>query len=166
LAAGAWRRRDAALGAAAGISALGFIAYMVYLGQRTGDVLAWFREEWTGFDHHLSLTSPFDHLRHWPGIGAIELASLAVAVLGVYALAKMRAPIEWTVYSALVVLAAVFDSALWATPRILLDAFPLVLALGVWLKRDGFRIALAASAATLPVLFLLYTTLGRVTGRP
>ncbi len=162
----AWRRRDGALAAGAAVGTLGFIAYMAYLGQHTGDVMAWFREEWTGFDHRFSLAAPFSHLRLWPGIGTIELTSLAVFFLGVYALWRIRAPIEWTVYSVLLVLSTIFDSALWANPRILLNAFPLILALGAWLKRDSLRVTLAASAAILPVLFLIYMTLGTTTAQP
>ncbi|MGH9019846.1 MAG: hypothetical protein ACRDV0_02370, partial [Acidimicrobiales bacterium] len=144
----------------------GFVAYMLYLGVHTGIYRAWFQEEWHGFDHHLSLYAPIHWLHKWPAIGLTETLSLAVFAAGVYALWRIRAPVEWSVYSLLLVASVVFDTALWANPRFLFNAFPLVLAIGVWLRRDAYRVALATSAALLPLLFLLYMTMGTVMFQP
>jgi hypothetical protein len=166
LLARAWRRRDARLALAAVASATGFAAYMVYLGWHTGSLLTWYRVETIGFNAHFSLSAPIDHLRQWPGVGVVVVLDLVVAAVGFHALRRVRAPVEWVVYSVAIVGATLFDSALWVDPRVLLNAFPLVLALGVWLRRDAARVALAVSAALLPVVFLLYFTIVSVVGPP
>lgn len=163
---GAWRAKDRRAMVASLLSPLGFVAYMAYLWQHTGHPIIWFQVQWTALDHHVDLLAPIHWLHLWPGIGLIETLSLVVFAAGIYALWHIRAPSEWTVFVVLLVAVVIFDSAFWASPRMLLNAFPLVAALGVWLRRDAYRAAVCACAMLLPVVFLLYMTLGGITGQP
>jgi Mannosyltransferase (PIG-V) len=162
----AWRTKDRRAMAASFLTPLGFVAYMAYLWRHTGRPATWFQEQWTALDHHFDVLAPIHWLHLWPGVGLIETLSLLVFAAGVYALWRVRAPSEWSIFAILMVAVAVFDSALWANPRLLFNAFPIVLALAVWLRRDAFRVAMCACAILLPIVYLLYMTVGAVTGQP
>lgn len=162
----AWRSRELRVWVAACLSPLGFLAFVAFIGHRTGNYGAWFQEERYGFDRSFSVMAPFDFLRSWPGIGLIELLSLAAMALGFYALWQARAPKSWIVISALIMFLVIFDASSWATPRFVLDAFPLVLGLGVWSRRSTFTALVVTFAVLLPLTFLAYMTLGNVTGQP
>ena len=69
-------------------------------------------------------------------------------------------------HSVLLVASVLVDSTLWVNPRVLFNAFPLILALGVWLRRDWYRATTLVFASLLPVVFLLYMTLGTVSAQP
>ena len=95
------------------------------------------------------LSSPsWKNLHYWPGIGLEEVSCLVIFAAGVYALWKIKAPEEWTSSSVLLVVSVLFDSTLWLNPRVLFNAFPLLLALGVWLRRDWYRTTTCSSPAS------------------
>jgi hypothetical protein len=148
------------------MTSLGFLAYMVYLWRHTGHLLAWFTAEHDGNAAHINLLSPITHLHYWPGIGLSETASLLVLAVALVAMRKINAPTEWWIFAGLVMAAVIFDSAQWVSPRFLLNAFPLLLALGVWLHRDALRLVLITFSLLLPVVFLAFMTLGGVTAQP
>lgn len=166
LALRAWRRRDGRYLAAGALASLGFLSYCAFLWWRTGRPGAWFIEQTEGFAHHPSLGAPLEHLRYWPGVGLTEVLSLVVLAAGLGALVRVRAPLEWTAFALLVMGVVLFDSGTWANPRFVLNAFPLLLGLGVWARRRVFWVMTASFATLLPVVFLLYMTHGSLTAQP
>lgn len=165
----AWRARrtqDRRFIGAAVASALGFVLFMFYLWIHTGSVLAWYRTETVSFAHHFDLVSVITHLNDWPGVALTELVSLFVLVIAVVGSLKVKVPTEWIIYGALVMASSLFDSALWASPRMLFNAFPLLMGLAVWARREGGRLLMYSFALLLPLVFLLYMTLGNTMAQP
>jgi hypothetical protein len=144
----------------------GFCAYMGYLWVHTGSLWTWFRVERLGYGHHLDLTAPLGWLHHWPGIGLIELTSMAVLTWGAMALWRQGAPVSWALYAGIVVAAVLFDAGFWVDPRFLLNAFPLVVAIGVGVRGRWYTATVTTFAVLLPLVFLAYTTLGNITAQP
>jgi hypothetical protein len=162
----AWRHRDLRAAIAAMITPIGFLVYMGYLWQHTGHPFIWFQEVSQAFDHHFRLLATFDVLHYWPSLGLIDTAGIIMSIVGLVALWRIRAPIEWTAYALILVASVFFDSALWLTPRILLNAFPLVIGLAIWLRRGAFYTVVCLFATLLPVVFLFYMSLGIVSAQP
>ncbi len=165
----AWRARrthDRRFFGAAVLSAVGFVLYMSYLWLHTGSATAWYRTEQVSFAHHFDLVSAITHLSDGPGVALTELVSLFVLVLAVVGSLRVKAPTEWVIYGGLVMLSALFDSTLWASPRMLFNAFPLLMGLAVWARREGGRLLTYSFALLLPVVFLLYMTLGNTMAQP
>ncbi len=162
----ALRERSREYAGAAGVAALGPLGALGLISAVTGSLLSWPLSLHRGLGATVNVVSLLTHLHHWPGTALTELASLGALALAVVACVRVRVPLEWTVYGAGVILVVLIDGGSWLNPRFLLDAFPLLLGLGVWLKRDAYRAATYAFAALLPVVFLLYMTLGNVMGPP
>jgi hypothetical protein len=162
----AWRSRERSAWVTLLMTPLGFVGYMAYLGVHTGHFMDWFSEERQGFAHHVSLFAPIDALNHWPGIGIIVIASLAVLAWAITSFVRARVPVEWWLYSLSIVVVVLFDSALWLTPRFLMNAFPLVLAIGVGSSRRTFLTVAISFALLLPLVFLAYMTIGNLTSQP
>ena len=162
----AWRRGDIRYVASATISGLGFAAYMLFLWVHTGSLLTWFRAEHDGFHVYYSVLSPIAALHYWPGIGLSETLSFIVLVVALVGAIRSKVPSEWIVFGVLVAAGSMFDKALWLNPRILFNAFPLLMGLAVWLRRKWYRVVAYTFAALLPVVFLCYLTLGNVTAQP
>jgi hypothetical protein len=165
----AWRARrthDRRFVGAALASALGFVVFMLYLWVHTGSLAAWYRTETVSFAHHFDLVSAITHLGDWPGVALTELASLGVLTAALYGSWRARVPTEWILYGSLVMASALFDSTTWASPRMLYNAFPLLMGLAVWARREGGRALTYSFAMLLPLVFLLYMTLGNTMAQP
>ncbi len=162
----AWRSRERGAWVTLLMTPLGFFGYMAYLGIHTGHFMEWFSEERGGFAHRVDLIAPIRSLNYWPGIGITVVASLALLAWALTSFVRTRAPVEWWLYSVSIVAVVLFDSALWLTPRILMNAFPLVLAIGVGSSRRTFVTIAIGFALLLPLVFLAYFTIGNVTSQP
>ena len=165
----AWRARrtqDRRFLGAAVASAMGFVLFMVYLWVHTGSVLAWYRAETVSLAHHFDVVSVITHLNDWPGVALTELVSLAVLAVAVVGSLRVKVPTEWIIYGGIVMASTFFDSSLWANPRMLFNAFPLLMGLAVWARREGGRLLTYSFALLLPLVFLLYMTLGNSMAQP
>ena len=162
----AWRRHDVRYVLSAAIAGIGFASYMVFLWIHTGSLLTWYRAEHEGFHVYYSVLSPIAPLHYWPGLGLTETLSLLVLAAAVVGSIRSKVPSEWMIFGILVAAGSMFDKALWLNPRILYNAFPLLMGLAVWLRREWYRVVAYTFAALLPVVFLLYLTLGNVTAQP
>jgi hypothetical protein len=167
-----WRSLAAPL-----LAPLGFVAYISYLGWRTGEPLYWFRVQRVYWH---------DRLFAWPELrvlfgGSHEQVStagtdrtvlvgglfvgLCVLALLVVILLRARLPAPIVAYALSYEALALLTQALAPRPRFLFAAFPFVLAAGFALKGYVHSLVLAASSAAMAALFLFYTVPFLV-GRP
>lgn len=162
----AWRSREPGAWVTLLMTPLGFFGYMAYLGIHTGHLTDWFSEERQGFEHRVDLLAPIQWLSHWPGVGITEVASVAVLAWAIASFVRARVPIEWWLYSMSIVIVILFDGILLLNPRILLNAFPLILSIGVVSSRRTFVAIAIGFGLLLPLVFLAYMTIGNVTTEP
>lgn len=162
------RRRGSAWWAPA-LVPLGATCYMVFLWIHTGDPTIWFSAEHRGWHQGPSLLQPWRYYVSPPayGIGTIEIVSILLAVAGLLAMWKIRAPAIWWLYTVPVLLISLFDGGSWLDPRLLLDAFPLLLAAAVWVKGRWFVALVVGSTLLMQLGLVAYTVLPRnIAGAP
>jgi hypothetical protein len=163
-AVGAIRRdRDWRALAAPILAPLGSLAYLAWVWQHTGIVSAFSRTERGGWHSFLSLAYPFriiggfvSHpLTSYANHTLVFFCIIAVVVAAAIAL-RDRQPTPVLIYGIAVGALAILTAPVGPRPRIILDAFPLILAVAVRYQ-DGrkYRVALVASAILL-VAFSAY----------
>jgi hypothetical protein len=162
----AWRSREPGAWMTLAMAPLGFVAYMVYLGVHTGHLNDWFLEERGGFEHRVDFLAPIQWLGKWPGIGITEVLSFMVLAWALASFVRARVPVEWWLYSVSILVVVLFDAVLFVNPRVLMNAFPLVLAIGVVASRRAFLAIALGFAILLPLVFLAYMTIGNITTQP
>jgi Glycosyltransferase family 87 len=165
---GQWRALAAPV-----LASTGVLAFFAFLWRRTGELDAWFvaqREGWhERFDFGTSVPSRiadvvdepvlrFQHLHDVNNLVAV--AGLAFLVLGGVALWRWRPPAPVVVYAVVAAALAVGSHTIGARPRLVLAAFPLVMAVGQQLRGWAFAAALGVSAGLAATLALVsFTTL-------
>jgi hypothetical protein len=163
------RRRDYGSVVAPLLAPLGFLAFLAYLWMRSGDAWYWFRANeqfwhdeiggWPelrlllGGSHPQVSTEGGDR---WLLIAGLIAGSGFLVFLFVL-LYRARLPITVASYAVTYEFLALLNQALAPRPRFIFTAFPLVLALGIWLKDRTFDIVLAVSAGGMMLLFIFYT---------
>ena len=162
----AWRTRERGAWITLLMTPLGFVGFMVYLRVHTGHLTEWFAEERQAYSHRVDLLAPISWLSHWNSAGITEWTCGVLFVAALWCFVRARVPIEWWLYSVSIVVVVLFDGALYVTPRVLLNAFPLILAVGVVSERKNFVRLAICFAILLPLLFLVYMTLGDSSGPP
>lgn len=137
----------------------GFVAYLGFVGWRTGDPLVPIGRQWQeGWKARprFFLDSALDKADQIPELGATPDAFLGLAVLlgvGLAVYAFRVLPASMAVYAGAVVALGASTQVLIGTLRLLLWAIPLVWALALLGERRGFdRAWLPASAASMGVL--------------
>jgi len=172
----AWRReRDRGAVVAPVLACTGVTAYFAFVWARTGDVLGWFavqREAWGDYlDPGLSTVERFLRLpTHLPT--SLEsralndlvwvLGTLAVAG-GVVLLLRWRPPAPVAVYGLVATAMVMASHNVGPRPRMLLAAFPLVMAAAVELRGRSHRVLVLTNAVLLAVLTAItLTTLAAV----
>lgn len=151
-----YRRPDAA--PAAVLGTLGVVAYVCYLKVATGSFGAWVTTEHHFWGQRLAVSTPWTTLAAGTWVSVIEAECLLVVLLGILALVAIRAPATWWVYAVPVVFAFTFDVNLWVNPRVLLNAWPLWVAIAVALRNlKGFVVVTTMSAAATVVALIAYT---------
>jgi hypothetical protein len=145
------------------LSVAGVVAYFSYLYSATGDVLRWYhieRAQWggTGFTHdtvtvlRLSVSHPHDLEAVVPALG------LLFAVAGLYLMARWRPPVIIWIYTVGILLSAFDSNMVGARPRVLLTAFPLIVAVARRVRPAAFGMVAAASGFLLATMtFLLFS---------
>lgn len=161
-----WSERDRRAIVAPALAPLGVLCYFAFQWARTGDALAWFVVQRTGWDDRIAPVASVTHrMRELRASGislepaglndAIWLVSSLVAVLLVVALARWRPPLPVLVYAVTAIGFALMSFRVGLRPRMVLLAFPVVLAPGVVLREAAYRVVLVLSAASLVALSLL-----------
>lgn len=158
-------RRDWAALAAPALAPVGFVAWSLFLETRTGSAVAWVHSQLQGWDQGFDFGA---HTAHSIGafvadpLGdlnrAVSVLTIVVLVAGLAALWRWRPPVVLWIYSAGVVLPALFSSVLTSTPRFVLSAFPVHIAAARCLTGTAFAVAVALSAAFMVLLMLVSGT--------
>ncbi len=142
----AWSRREIGAALVACAAPLGFLAFQLYALVRTGRFPVWFAAERT-FGQGFLLANTIDRFTRSSGVGipATVALSLLLAAAAFAAMVKVRAPATWWLFAIAVVGVGLFSAGSWVNPRILLDAFPLELAVGVAVRGPAFRLLVVLS---------------------
>ena len=164
-----WRARPFA---AALLAPLGFVAFQLYLAQRTGEALVWFRVQRQAWEEGASfgwtaVTKTWHFTLH-PFASAVNTitALCVVATIGLLVALKVaRLPAALNAYSIAVIALMLFPATVTARPRFLYTAFPALIAFAaVWPRqprngeRDGdwWAVLLLLNGAGLLAVTTLY----------
>ena len=157
------RDRDWRALAAPILAPLGTIAYLVWVWRHTGVASAFSQTERGGWHSYLSIAYPFriigGFLSH-PFTSYANHALVFFCILAVVAAVMIglrdRQPSLVLLYGATVGALAILTAPVGPRPRIILDAFPLILAVAVR-YHEGWKYKLAvATSAVLLVVFTAY----------
>jgi hypothetical protein len=129
------------------LSVMGGGAYLIYLWVTTGSLFTWSQVEHDHWLVHLSLPWDFGtafsaYAFTYNGSYVLTVISIAVTAFGLYTLWKIRAPMEWIVFSLVVICAVTFDGGAWIAPRFIYDTPPMVIADGLWSAKKWFFVPL------------------------
>lgn len=151
---------------------IGLLSFIAWLAHRYRDPLFWWhlqRQGWgTQVDYGRSLLKL---LPHWSRIGGqgpawVQWIGIALVVAGIAAMILARLPLELNMYTICVFVVLFSTSNLGFKPRLLVWAFPAVIAMASSYPRWARRTTLAVFAALLPIFFVLYTTMGNSIAQP
>ncbi len=151
------QRREWKALAAPVLAPVGFLAFQLFLWNRTG-VLDAYMQTHEAWDVRLDVADTWhkfrDFFREPMGDVNITIAVIGTVFLAVTLVLLVRAhpPAPVLVYTVIVMLPVMVSETLGARPRFLLTAFPLVGVLGRWLRGNAFSGVLAASATLLGAL--------------
>lgn len=160
------QRREWSALVAPALSPIGFIAFQVYLWQRTGEAFVWFRvqqEAWNegasfGFtalrDIALFTVHPFES-----AVNAVTALCVAATLFGFWVLLRVKLPAPLVAYSVVVVGLMLLPATVTARPRFLLTAFPLLIATAAFWPEEhdeAWGLVLATCAAGLVTVTGLY----------
>ncbi len=153
------------------LAPIGFVAFQLYLYDRTGE-WAWFRVQTEAWDEGTSfgltavkntleaftrpLSSPTDTLT---AVSVIVMVALLIVLW------KRRLPLPMVAFVVVVLALMVLPSTVTARPRFLYTAFPLFIAAAAWWPdehEEGWGLTIAMSAAGIVALTGLYGVLGAI----
>jgi len=143
------------------LAPLGFLAYMAYLWQRTGDITYWYwaeRSFWDGrFNPYTSTIGRVIQAWHMPEIPDFLVPTICLFVLAAAAIMlwRWKPPAVVTIYAALVMAFVMSSGTLGVRPRFYIAAFPFVVAMARPAKGPAFSALLGASATLLALLTLV-----------
>jgi hypothetical protein len=162
----ALRTRNARAWIAPLFSAVGFFSFWFFLWFRTGTPFGWVDAVREGWGDHLSLLSPLRWFTTWSGVSLVEASCLALAGYGIWNMIKERVPASWWIFTLVTLASVLFDAAFWLTPRLLLDAFPPVMAIAISATQQRIRILLPLSAVAMVLVVVAYTSFPLFVFRP
>jgi hypothetical protein len=138
------------------LAPLGFVGYQLWLWIHTGNLFAWRLTEVGGWDSYPSLAYPVQTvvavLRDPVGATKTDdllVAGVALAVLGCVVAIRQRMPRPMLVYGVAAAVLALVAAPVGLRPRFLFLAFPLIVAVGTWLRGKAYTAALAICVAML-----------------
>lgn len=160
---GAWvairRSRDWRSVIAVLIAPIGALGYFLFLYERTGDFMGWFRAEQNGWGVRMDFGEfTWRALNDFLGGPFTDFERLVFAmsvffVVGAGVLmVRWKPPAVLTIYSGGLVASTLLGTNFAMTPRLLLIAFPTVAAYVLNLQKSSFYIALGVSAGTMAAL--------------
>ncbi len=138
------------------LTPLGFIGYQLWLWHHTGSLLAWRLTEKGGWNSYPSLRYPVSVIVTFVRdpvantvTGIILSMGIAAVVIGVVAAVKTRMPAPLLIYGVLAAFMAAISAQVGLRPRFIFLAFPLIVAVGIWLKGRSYWAVLGASSLLL-----------------
>jgi len=145
--------------AAPALAPAGFVAYQLWLWRHTGNFWAWKLTERGAWHSYLSAAYPL-HVGSWfvthPLASTANMnlivAGTVVAAVGAAFAIRDRQPGPLLLYGLAVSAAALLTAPVGLRPRLVLDAFPLLVAIGVHLRGRWFRVVVVASVVGLVAL--------------
>ena len=165
------RQRPGALATVA-LAPMGFVAYVVWLGVKYRDVLYWWHlnhQAWdTSIDFGRALLSHLPHLwsRGLPGPSWLEWFGIVAVAGAIIALVRAKPPGLITAYSASVFVLLFVSDTSGFRPRLLTWAFPALVAVAAATRRQAWVALAVAFSLLLPIVFVVYTTLGNTIAAP
>jgi dolichyl-phosphate-mannose-protein mannosyltransferase len=146
------------------LAPVGAFAFMLYLGQRTGDYFAWKHLEERVWNQTLNPGRWIDYIRWsrdptWGAHWISSLLGLGLAAVLVWLLIRWKPPLLLSVYALALVALSILYPTVGFRPRFILAAFPLIVALARVLKPQTFMVVLASSAVLLGVYSIAATAL-------
>lgn len=153
---GQWRSLIAPI-----LAPLGGLAYFVYLWAHTGMADAFFETQTRGWYTKISLGRLLDLWSDlWSGdfktVALGVIPAVAGSALAVYLLVRWRPPAVISIYVGAIIASILFSSSLTSVPRFLLAAFPALVAVALYVKRENtYAILVASSAMFMAALFVL-----------
>jgi hypothetical protein len=158
-----WKERDWWALMAPVFSLAGVLAFFSYLDHTTGDFFRWYHVEraiWGGtgffhdtvFDLRQAVTHPHDLEAVVPALG------LVFAVVGIGLMVRWRPPVIIWIYTLGILLTAFDSNMVGARPRVLLTAFPLIVAVARAIRPSALGVLAGVSGALLATMtFLLFS---------
>lgn len=146
------------------LAPVGVLAFFVFLAVRTGDRLAWFTAQREAWSEHIDPTAQLHRIRLVLDAPSAPIGSLntllpvlggVVIVVALVLLLLWRpggAVVAYTLTASAIVLVS---ASIGARPRMLLAAFPLVMALAHRVRGNAFLALLATSAGCMAVLMVV-----------
>ena len=141
------------------IAGMGAVDYLAYAGALTGRWDAWWVAE-KAWGQGLNFSNPIMYLHpraSFSLIPATECVTFVLVLVGYAAMVCERVPYTWYLYTAPMIFLGMFDGGNWLNPRILLDAFPLLLAVAVKARGKWFVPICIVSIALMQAGLVLYT---------
>ncbi len=151
---------------------LGFVVFLIYVGERYGSALIWFRlehEAWgSSFDFGRGLGSALLHVWRITALGPgwLEWVGCIAAVVGLGAIIVARIPGSVVAYCVGVTLLLATNPTLGFKPRFLCWLFPELIALCFLLRRRARMVCLIMFVGLLSIAFIAYTSLGNSLAQP
>ncbi|MFZ4516240.1 MAG: hypothetical protein ACOYN3_08010 [Acidimicrobiia bacterium] len=146
------------------LAPLGFVAYMVFVRQRTGKVFAWFVTERDGWGERFDFgwNSVVRAMHAIPQPLANWNDSIATLGLVVFAIAtvyfvRWRPPLPVLLYGLGMVACAVGSATIGGRLRFILVAFPLFYSVARAWRGSAYSVALGVSAAGLMLFAVSFT---------
>jgi hypothetical protein len=145
---------------------VGFVAYVGLLGLKYHDILYWWHlqhQAWgakVDFGKSLLVLLVHPWTGGYQGKGWMEWAGLLVVVALVAALVLAKPPLLVTCYCVASFALMFVSNSLGFKPRFLAWAFPALIAVAAVTRRRGWQPIAMAFAILLPMVFLVYASLG------
>jgi hypothetical protein len=151
---------------------MGFFTYIAMLGIRYHDALYWWHlqhEAWgaqVDFGKSLLILLVHPWSGGYQGKGWMEWAGLVTAVALAAALVRARPPLLITSYCIAAFALMFVSNSLGFKPRFLTWAFPALIAVAAVTRRRGWQPIAIGFAVLLPIVFLVYASLGNYIIQP
>jgi hypothetical protein len=145
---------------------VGFVAYVGLLGLKYHDILYWWHlqhQAWgakVDFGKSLLVLLVHPWTGGYQGKGWMEWAGLLAVVALVAALVLAKPPLLVTIYCIASFALMFVSNSLGFKPRFLAWAFPALIAVAAVTRRRGWQPIAMAFAILLPMVFLVYASLG------
>jgi hypothetical protein len=145
------------------LAPLGAVVYFAFLYRRTHSVTYWFDVERIIWHDHVDpgvhlwngIVDFVEHPLHTPVIFLFGI-SVIVGVALLVVMLRTSMPAVLKVFAIGVLVVAALSHVLYPNPRFILTAFPLTIALAARVKGPGYAVLVAASAAAMVLLVVLY----------
>jgi hypothetical protein len=151
------------------LSAAPAVMYLAYLAHHTGRLTAWTEAEDQAWHDNFSFVAPLYHraaqlVTHMPTLGDTRLNDLIATIgvgllaIGIVLIVRSRFPLIVKAYALVVMAIPAVSWMIGPRPRMLLAAFPVMIALADIASRRVYKVAVIASAVSLFVMTTIIMT--------